>query len=625
MRFNRDRMIQARRRCALVLVGLAFTACDDAVCPSGTTERLGHCIQNRELVDAEVGTGGQQASTASAGTSAGTTAGAEVGGSDAPRSGSGGRTDPSSSSGDTGAGGGQSVSGSGGTTGGSSGGAAGGPATPEPKCGNGVREGNELCDGADCSSSCETSNACLIGMLIGSAAMCDARCGAPKEVTECKSGDGCCANDCKYPADTDCSKSCGDGVVDDPELCEPTSTDKPCPTSCDDDDTCTQDIKTGTTAQCNVSCAHMPITSPQSDDGCCPRSANANTDSDCTAICGNGVVESGEKCDGDCPTSSSCTGGSGCSRRMLIGSGCAVECRTVEITERKASDGCCPEGANSTNDSDCKAMCGNRVVESGEKCDGDCATSSSCTGGSGCSRRMLSGSGCAVECKTVEITERKGSDGCCPEGANATNDSDCKAMCGNRVVESGEKCDGDCPTSSSCTGGSGCSRRMLSGSGCAIECKTVEITERRSSDGCCPEGANATNDNDCTTMCGDGVITGDEQCDPKATGWNGTTCASDCRRAVYRRCGDSNDCPGDETCYVGICGKRCTSNDDPVCNTIPNATARCVASNDNDNVCAIACFNEPDACPIGLSQGCVTVALDAARTNPVTICDGLGL
>jgi hypothetical protein len=171
----------------------------------------------------------------------------------------------------------------------------------------------------------------------------------------------------------------------------------------------------------------------------------------------------------------------------------------------------------------------------------------------------------------------------------------------------------------SCDDGNPCTQDIQdpSSNACTYTCRNPNL----------PDGSRCNVTGTCSggtcSFCGDGKITNDEQCDPNAPGWSKTTCGSDCRRTVYRRCADSNDCPGDETCYVGICGKRCTSNDDPVCRTLPNNTTRCVAPNDNDGVCAIVCTNEP--CPTGLSQGCVTVALDVARTNPVTICDGLGL
>jgi hypothetical protein len=53
MRFHWIRSIQARVPRAVVLAAIAITACDDEVCPSGTTEQLAHCIRNDELVDAE--------------------------------------------------------------------------------------------------------------------------------------------------------------------------------------------------------------------------------------------------------------------------------------------------------------------------------------------------------------------------------------------------------------------------------------------------------------------------------------------------------------------------------------------------------------------------------------------
>lgn len=103
-------------------------------------------------------------------------------------------------------------------------------------CGNSLLDPGETCDPpASCPTeeTCRTTDGCLTGHLLGSAETCDAVC-STQETTVCTSGDGCCAKGCKYPEDADCSMSCGDGVVDPPELCEPSSEDKPCPTSCDD-------------------------------------------------------------------------------------------------------------------------------------------------------------------------------------------------------------------------------------------------------------------------------------------------------------------------------------------------------------------------------------------------------
>jgi hypothetical protein len=37
-----------------------------------------------------------------------------------------------------------------------------------------------------------------------------------------------------------------------------------------------------------------------------------------------------------------------------------------------SGDGCCPPGATNATDSDCAPKCGNKVVERGETCDGNC-------------------------------------------------------------------------------------------------------------------------------------------------------------------------------------------------------------------------------------------------------------
>ena len=52
----------------------------------------------------------------------------------------------------------------------------------EPACGNGVVEGDELCDG-NCPVSCVSESACVPETLIGSAGACDAQC-VPVPITK---------------------------------------------------------------------------------------------------------------------------------------------------------------------------------------------------------------------------------------------------------------------------------------------------------------------------------------------------------------------------------------------------------------------------------------------------------
>jgi hypothetical protein len=73
---------------------------------------------------------------------------------------------------------------------------------------------------------------------------------------------------------------CGDGNIEGDETCDPPSS---CPTSCDDEDLCTEDQLSGRAADCDAVCTYTPITSCNSDDGCCPDDCDWTNDDDCEA------------------------------------------------------------------------------------------------------------------------------------------------------------------------------------------------------------------------------------------------------------------------------------------------------------------------------------------------------
>lgn len=73
----------------------------------------------------------------------------------------------------------------------------------QPVCGNGVKEGNELCDG-DCPTSCPASTGCMTSALSGSAATCDATC-KTTTITGKANGDGCCPANANSNTDSDCA------------------------------------------------------------------------------------------------------------------------------------------------------------------------------------------------------------------------------------------------------------------------------------------------------------------------------------------------------------------------------------------------------------------------------------
>ncbi|MCC6748457.1 MAG: hypothetical protein IT371_12410 [Deltaproteobacteria bacterium] len=158
-----------------------------------------------------------------------------------------------------------------------------------PSCGNGVVEPPETCDtklvapatGA-CPQTCADQEACTADALLNGGT-CAAQC-AFTPITDCQNGDGCCPTGCHALKDSDCSPSCGNGVVEPPEVCD-TKIAAPdagaCPASCKDNDACTADVllNGGT---CAAQCTNSPITECQPNDGCCPPGCNSSTDSDCS-------------------------------------------------------------------------------------------------------------------------------------------------------------------------------------------------------------------------------------------------------------------------------------------------------------------------------------------------------
>ncbi len=383
-------------------------------------------------------------------------------------------------------------------------------------CGNGVIEPGEACDPpGSCPTACDDGDACTTDYLNGDAAACTASCSTLPVIT-CRHDDGCCPFSCNAVNDNDCAATCGNGIVEAGEACDPPGS---CPTACFDGDPCTADQLTGSADNCTATCVNPAIVSCTGGDACCPAGCNANNDTDCNPLCGNSVVESGETCDppGSCPTV--CNDGNACTIDTLSGSAatCTAACDATPIVACQNGDGCCPVSCNMLNDNDCSANCGNSVVEPGETCDppGTCPTV--CSDGNACTTDTLSGSAlnCNAACSYPAIVACQGGDGCCPAGCNANNDSDCTPLCGNSVVESGETCDPPSSCPSTCFDGIACTADLLSGSSltCNASCSNPVITTCTHGDGCCVAGCNALQDNNCPAVCGNNVTEPGETCD----------------------------------------------------------------------------------------------------------------
>jgi MYXO-CTERM domain-containing protein len=116
-----------------------------------------------------------------------------------------------------------------------------------------------------------------VDVMTGSAANCNVIC-SNNPIVSCANGDGCCPAGCDHATDDDCSASCGDGVVDPAETCDPPES---CPADCDDQDPCTDDLLTGSSANCNVACSNTAVVACVDGDGCCPAGCDEASDNDC--------------------------------------------------------------------------------------------------------------------------------------------------------------------------------------------------------------------------------------------------------------------------------------------------------------------------------------------------------
>jgi cysteine-rich repeat protein len=284
---------------------------------------------------------------------------------------------------------------------------------------------------------------------------------------------------------------------------------------------------------------------------------------------------------------------------------------------------CCQPGVSAL---DCQPQCGDAVMSGNERCDtaiteGPGACPTRCVAQTACDPVTLEGVGCQAHCVKHSVTKAQPGDGCCPVGATAATDSDCKTDCGNGVVEPGETCDfkSGCPV---CESADRCMLVTSKGSAatCDLECSVKLVTACRSGDGCCPTGCRRDTDSDCSASCGDGKVDSSafETCEPGSA----TPCATSCD--------DKNGCTRDEmtgspdTCNVqcshwqitaltagdGCCPDGATSDGDPDCdpdcgNSIKEKGEDCDDGNlaDGDG-CSRSCRNETpsDLCQMRVAQ-----------------------
>lgn len=524
----------------------------------------------------------------------------------------------------------------------------------QPVCGNGVLEPTESCDitisagspGA-CPTDCVDSDPCTTGALFDTNT-CDARC-VQTVITLFVDGDGCCPAGGNHNIDDDCAVSCGNGAVEAGETCDTAvaaGLPGACPTACTDPLPCTSDTVSNP-GTCTATCDHVAIATCIDGDGCCPADCELSEDDDCTAVCGDGQFDpaDGELCDtligagltGACPVLGDCNDLDVCTDDSLIGDGsCQAQCLNEPVACLDG-DGCCSPQCNSTIDDDCSVICGNAVVEpaGGELCDtaipagspGACPTS--CSDTEACTEDvLLAGGTCTAQCDFVPITDFVDGDGCCPAGANANVDNDCLPICGNGVVESGETCDtgvapgapGECPTAADCDDSLDCTEdALINPSSCTADCTNNDITLCIDSDGCCPVGCDLTSDDDCTSTCGDGAVTGSETCDTGIAAGSLGACPA------QADCDDLDNCTTDTLVGGATCQAHCDN--DPVgCATGDGCCPPSGCDNNTDGDCPAVCGNgvvEPldgELCDTTIAAGSPGACPSAADCNDNDNC-----
>ena len=180
---------------------------------------------------------------------------------------------------------------------------------------------------------------------------------------------------------------CGDGRVTGEEKCDvaiAAGTPGACPTTCPELAPCNP--RALNNSGCQAECVLLQLVC-KDDDGCCPGNCTDKNDADCSSNCGDGIVqtEDGETCESESTTpckssDAQCDDMDVCTVDKLIGSpqNCNALCTNTRITDAKDGDGCCPTGSDANSDKDCMPVCGNKIREAGEDCDGSEGCSPQC-------------------------------------------------------------------------------------------------------------------------------------------------------------------------------------------------------------------------------------------------------
>ncbi|MFH1670630.1 MAG: DUF4215 domain-containing protein, partial [Patescibacteria group bacterium] len=335
--------------------------------------------------------------------------------------------------------------------------------------------------------------------------------------------------------------------------------------------------------------------------------------------CGNYILEEGEECE----LNYSCYGGGTCNYNtclceVVCGDGSVGNGEECDDRNTNSNDGCSSECLNE--------FCGDSVVQLRETCDPgsvctehdvwssiSCSDDSDCRSiGATCGYTPQRGKVCYWVTKYSSISCRNSAG--CPAGFDGCRidiRSDCNevcrwrpSQCGNGVLEDGE----DCEDSSHCRANQYCSNCVCYDPGPQPYCGDGSLdigNEECEYDHQCSAGEICNNQcqcestgsqqcySDCSPICGDGLVVGDEECDDGNTR-NGDGCSSTCRIErgcnITDECRSNADCLPNETCNLISCTCEVQQ---PLCgNGIPETGEDCDDGNtSNTDSCTNSCYD----------------------------------
>jgi len=398
--------------------------------------------------------------------------------------------------------------------------------TCKTDCGDGFVAGTEACDlGTDkntgaygtCKSDCTLAPYCGDGITQNPPEQCD----DGNNTTLYDNTKKACAPGCKTP------HSCGDSSIDAAygETCDNGSKNSDsaygageCTTQCQPAAYCGDGKKSG---------------QEQCDDGATNGTPASLCDTTCVLKCGNGVPDAGEQC--DLGASKNVGGYAGCNANCTRGPYCGDGYR--QAAEQ------CDDGKNDGSYGTCSAgcvlagYCGDAKTQNPpEQCDLGASNSASSYGPGLCSLLCLPAPYCGDKIVQGEFGEK------CDDGVNSGLAGSCQPdcsgwvtliTCGNGKRDAGEACD---EGSNNGTVLSACD------SHCRLKCGNgiVDLGEQ------CDDGVNDGSYGGCTPSCsyagycGDGAVSGPEQCDlgsgNEANPYGKGKCTKACKNAPY--CGD---------------------------------------------------------------------------------------